>query len=679
METEVRNATAVRLVVIVVLALGSVTFADVLVTKGGSRYEGTVVEEGEDYVLTTPSGGKMKVPKSMVVKVIKKKSPPRPVRPHPKPRPKPGPKPRTRPAPVGGSPDVITRGKQATALVDLEHVGTGTAFCIDAGGLFITNRHVVASPGVGGTVKLVLNPARSDQRIIQAEVVATDRERDLAVLHAGGVKGLVALALGDDRTLKETMTVTAFGYPFGKMLATEARSYPSISVNTGRITSLRHKGGKLAVIQIDASVNPGNSGGPVINPDGMVIGVVVSGVRGSGVNFTIPVSRLRDFLKPVRASLDARLAREARITALQARLAKNAADTVARKELILLTIVYRDSPAEAAKLLIDDLDQATRTNVASAAKDLDTLDEAVCLTLGTWYTSLVSKAVGRAKVRMLIRARGCYRRFLDLHAKQDAAGQKVTAALRTTLEDLRKLGVWSLPEGAVLLMTFEPDTIYGEGGAIHVRDLSGSQNHGTLGGARPVRGKAGWGLALDGGAHVLLPTVRRSIVKSKALTLCAWACRKSPGASVRFVFDVGFYGGTSFTVHGNGRFNFVGKEFGPKLDSQITAGKWYHIAAVWDGSSQHYYVDGVRKWSQKRGSWPHLGRIDGRCQARIGCQSKRVGTAGQFFQGYLDEVALFSRALSAEEIKSLYEMGMRGKAMSLPQTSASPPADTRKP
>lgn len=63
-------------------------------------------------------------------------------------------------------------------------------------------------------------------------------------------------------------------------------------MNVGRITALRQKGAVLDLIQLDAQVNPGNSGGPVLAPDGVVVGIVEAGVPGSGVNFAIPVSLL---------------------------------------------------------------------------------------------------------------------------------------------------------------------------------------------------------------------------------------------------------------------------------------------------------------------------------------------------------------------------------------------------
>ena len=104
------------------------------------------------------------------------------------------------------------------------------------------------------------------------------------------------LSLGSVDKIAETMQVVAFGFPFGKLLDSDANAYPAISINVGSVTALREKAGALHRIQVDAVLNPGNSGGPVLGSDGKVIGVVVAGVRGAGVNFVIPVSHLSAFL-----------------------------------------------------------------------------------------------------------------------------------------------------------------------------------------------------------------------------------------------------------------------------------------------------------------------------------------------------------------------------------------------
>ena len=211
----------------------------------------------------------------------------------------------------------IENGKKATALVHIDIAGTkkpnlrrrspgtllpgtrytanGTAFCIDGAGWFITCKHVTDAAS-DGKVSLILNASEKDQAILEAKIVRTDQEKDLALLKVAGHGPFVALQLGKVDSLMETMHLTAFGYPFGEMLASVEGDYPAITVSSGAITSLRKKEGKLELIQIDASLNPGNSGGPVLDSDGRVVGIVDAGIQNVAINVAIPVNRLREFL-----------------------------------------------------------------------------------------------------------------------------------------------------------------------------------------------------------------------------------------------------------------------------------------------------------------------------------------------------------------------------------------------
>jgi S1-C subfamily serine protease len=193
------------------------------------------------------------------------------------------------------STEAVRRGKAATALIELRSIGSGSSVCVSVDGFFITNHHVVVGAGLGENVRLVVAPGQKGERVLVARVVKLDEENDLALLKADAAPGLVALSLGTDDQLYETMPLAAFGYPFGRMLAAD-KGYPAVSVNTGAVTALRKKGDELSMIQLDASVNPGNSGGPVIDGKGNLIGIIASGIVMAKVNFAIPVSRVREFL-----------------------------------------------------------------------------------------------------------------------------------------------------------------------------------------------------------------------------------------------------------------------------------------------------------------------------------------------------------------------------------------------
>jgi Trypsin-like peptidase domain len=187
-------------------------------------------------------------------------------------------------------------GKSATALVECQLTrgkGYGSAFCVHASGLFVTNEHVVHG---ADTISLVLDPSLKTERVVKARLVRSDAARDLALLAVEGGKGFATIEPGSDESVAELTEIIAFGFPFGTMLTSGRESYPAISINVGNVTSLRRDKGVLDRIQTDAALNPGNSGGPVLNRQGKVIGIVVAGVRGSGVNFIIPVSHLMPFL-----------------------------------------------------------------------------------------------------------------------------------------------------------------------------------------------------------------------------------------------------------------------------------------------------------------------------------------------------------------------------------------------
>ena len=195
---------------------------------------------------------------------------------------------------ASASPALVELGKRATALVDTSG-GTGSAFCIDSSGMFVTNAHVV-SETTGGAIKLIYDPGEKDQRILTAKVLRSDSDLDLALLQVEEKGQWTPLPLGSADGLVETTPVLAFGYPFGTDLAMGNADYPSITVSTGHITALRKIAGSLTAIQLDASLNPGNSGGPVLNEKGEVIGIVAAGIPGANVNFAIPVSDLQKFL-----------------------------------------------------------------------------------------------------------------------------------------------------------------------------------------------------------------------------------------------------------------------------------------------------------------------------------------------------------------------------------------------
>ena len=198
--------------------------------------------------------------------------------------------------------EVATLAKPATALVEIKPGTSGSGFCVHPSGLFVINEHVVRSVSSNDSVTLVLDPGLKTQKLVKARVIQRDKQLDLALLRAEGEHKLPALKLGSDDNLSELTELIAFGFPFGKTLA-KGEQYPTVTVNVANVSALRTDAkGELTRIQLDSNLSPGNSGGPVLDRSGKVMGVVVSGIVGAGINNLIPVRHVRRFLdRPVLA------------------------------------------------------------------------------------------------------------------------------------------------------------------------------------------------------------------------------------------------------------------------------------------------------------------------------------------------------------------------------------------
>lgn len=139
-------------------------------------------------------------------------------------------------------------------------------------------------------VAVVLNSGTPDEVSHPAEVVAIDPEADLATLRITGARNVPApLDVTQEAPVRETMPVRIFGFPGGKK---------DITIGEGKVIQLRRDAaGALNDVQIAGEIAPGNSGGPVVDNEGRLIGIAVATVRNKNIGFAIPAGQLDHMLK----------------------------------------------------------------------------------------------------------------------------------------------------------------------------------------------------------------------------------------------------------------------------------------------------------------------------------------------------------------------------------------------
>ena len=182
--------------------------------------------------------------------------------------------------------------KRKEANAKLYVIGSGTGFFVSSEGHVVSNDHVV------GICRKVAT--KIEGKIINFNVINTDEVNDLGLIK-GDYKSKNFLNIKSEGA-EFGEDIVAFGYPLSDALST------SVKLTRGIVSSLSGPGNNYSEIQIDAAIQPGNSGGPVLNMEGQVVGVASSGLNKlymlesseyipENVNFAVAATTLSNFLK----------------------------------------------------------------------------------------------------------------------------------------------------------------------------------------------------------------------------------------------------------------------------------------------------------------------------------------------------------------------------------------------
>jgi predicted Zn finger-like uncharacterized protein len=191
-------------------------------------------------------------------------------------------------------PDLVQKVKQATVYLRVTladgNIAQGSGFFGVEPNIVLTNAHVIGMLRPDSRrpqkVEVVLNSGAGNERRLTGSVLGVDRNADLAVLRVEAPDLPPPLPVRSARNLQLTQQVYVFGFPFGADLGKE------ITVSHSSVSSLRWEHDMLAKVQVNGGMQPGNSGGPVVDAYGNVVGVAVSILRSTQINFAVPGDRV---------------------------------------------------------------------------------------------------------------------------------------------------------------------------------------------------------------------------------------------------------------------------------------------------------------------------------------------------------------------------------------------------
>lgn len=287
-----------------------------------------------------------------------------------------------------------------------EQISQGSGFIIDQSGIVLTNQHVVGDLGEKQEITVTINSLEISGDF-KATILGSDERLDLAVLQIEDSQGpFPTIALGDSDTSRPGEWVIAIGNPYGRQF--DHTVTVGVLSATGREIQIRNNDGTIQgyknLMQTDAAINSGNSGGPLLNIEGEVIGINTAvHAQAQGIGFAIPINIAKDVLDELIETGGVALPplpwlgiyyQEVDETVRgQLRLP----DT---KGVVILDLVS-DSPASEAGLRprdiirrIDDFDIHTTDNVSEVISQYKPGDEIVITVFREGQTRLISVKLG---------------------------------------------------------------------------------------------------------------------------------------------------------------------------------------------------------------------------------------------------------------------------------------------
>lgn len=181
-------------------------------------------------------------------------------------------------------PELVKSIKGSVVTVESSD-GQGSGFVAAEGGFIVTNAHVIHDA--------IVRVAMASGRKVEAQVISIDEKKDIAILKLPPTEELRPLALGNSEQCAAGDTVIAVGTPFSL----------ESTVTKGIISAMRKLPDlDVTIIQTDAAINFGNSGGPLVNSKGEVVGVNTAGIKifAEGLNFALSVNDMKTALNASR-------------------------------------------------------------------------------------------------------------------------------------------------------------------------------------------------------------------------------------------------------------------------------------------------------------------------------------------------------------------------------------------